>query len=194
MKRSGVTQTNARSLRFRRLQLAWLGVAIIGLLFSYHVRGASLPTGFSEQAIGGTWNEAVGLLFEDDGRMYVWERAGRVWIVENGVKSSSPLIDIHEEAGGWRDFGLLGFALDPNFRANGYIYLLTWSIIITSRSSEQRIIARQPTNIIRRRSDASPDTPLVPRTAFAPLTRTAGAFYLGKASQTGCRSFMNRTE
>ena len=26
--------------------------------------------------------------------------------------------------GGWRDFGLLGFALDPNFLTNGYIYLL----------------------------------------------------------------------
>jgi glucose/arabinose dehydrogenase len=55
--------------------------------------------------------------------MYVWERAGRVWIVEDGVKLSPPLIDISEEVGGWRDFGLLGFALHPNFRQNGHIYL-----------------------------------------------------------------------
>jgi hypothetical protein len=56
--------------------------------------------------------------------MFVWERGGRVWIVENGVKLSTPLIDIHDEVGGWRDYGLLGFALDPNFTSNGYIYLL----------------------------------------------------------------------
>ena len=55
--------------------------------------------------------------------MYIWERAGRVWIVENGVRLSPPLIDISEEVGGWRDFGLLAFAFHPNFRQNGYIYL-----------------------------------------------------------------------
>src|SRR5206468_1357917 len=41
----------------------------------------------------------------------------------NDVKLAPPLIDISEEVGGWRDFGLLGFALHPNFQQNGYIYL-----------------------------------------------------------------------
>ena len=66
---------------------------------------------------------AVGMTFDANGRMYVWERNGKVWIVTNGVKSSQPLIDISDEVGGWRDFGLLGFALDPDFLTNGYIYL-----------------------------------------------------------------------
>ena len=85
---------------------------------------ATLPAGFVEQEIGGTWNEAVGLTFAPDGRMYVWERAGRVWIVENGVKSATPFLDISQEVGGWRDFGLLGFALHPDFYNNGHVYLL----------------------------------------------------------------------
>ena len=34
------------------------------------------------------------------------------------------LIDISEEVGAWLDHGFLGFALDPNFRVNGHIYLL----------------------------------------------------------------------
>lgn len=55
--------------------------------------------------------------------MYAWERGGKVWIVENGVKSATPFIDLREEVGGWRDFGLLGFCLDPNFTSNGYVYL-----------------------------------------------------------------------
>ena len=55
--------------------------------------------------------------------MYAWERGGRVWIVEDGHRLHQPMIDISEEVGAWRDFGLLGFALDPQFRENGYIYL-----------------------------------------------------------------------
>jgi PKD repeat protein/subtilisin-like proprotein convertase family protein len=85
---------------------------------------ATLPSGFIEEPVGGTWNEAVGMLFEPNGRLYIWERSGRVWIVENGVRLSQPLLDISAEVGGWRDFGLLGVALDPAFRQNGYVYLL----------------------------------------------------------------------
>ena len=89
---------------------------------------ATLPAGFTETILNGpagaNWNECVGMTFDDSGRMYVWERAGRVWIQEYGASSWSLLIDIGEEVGGWRDFGLLGFALDPNFRDNGYIYLM----------------------------------------------------------------------
>jgi PKD repeat protein len=56
--------------------------------------------------------------------MYVWEKNGKVWVVDtNGVKAATPLLDISEEVGGWRDHGLNGFVLDPNFRTNGYYYL-----------------------------------------------------------------------
>jgi len=85
---------------------------------------ATLPSGFIEESIGGSWNEAAGMTFDDNGRMYVWERGGRIWIVNNGVKSAQPMLDISDEVGGWRDYGLLGVALDPNFLQNGYVYLL----------------------------------------------------------------------
>ena len=88
------------------------------------MNAATLPANFTETSIGGTWNEAVGITFASDGRMFVWERAGRIWIVENGVKSSQPFLDISDEVGGWRDFGLLGVALHPDFYNNGYVYLL----------------------------------------------------------------------
>jgi uncharacterized repeat protein (TIGR01451 family) len=82
------------------------------------------PTGFTDQLFMGGWDEVSGFVWDANGRMYVWERDGRVWTVENGVKSTTPLLDISDEVGGWRDFGLLGFALDPNFLSNGYYYLL----------------------------------------------------------------------
>src|SRR5258706_7297085 len=113
-----------RSCMFKLNRVVSIAFLAIATLFPWQVNSATLPAGFTEQVVGSGWNEAVGILFEDNGRMYVWERGGRVWIVENGVKMAYPLIDISDEVGGWRDFGLLGFALDPNFRNNGYIYLL----------------------------------------------------------------------
>ena len=98
------------------------------LCFIQAGQAASLPAGFTEELIPGPWNEPVGLTFEPDqqtagGRAYVWERGGRVWILEDGVKQLPPFVDISEEVGAWRDHGLLGFALHPNFRQNGYVYL-----------------------------------------------------------------------
>ena len=91
------------------------------------LRAFTLPPGFSEQIIGSGWVEPVGVAFDPHpdaaNRVYVWERAGRVWIVENGVKLATPLIDISDEVGAWRDFGMLGLALHPHFHENGYIYL-----------------------------------------------------------------------
>ena len=85
------------------------------------------PAGFSDELVIDGWSQAVGVTFDENGRMYVWEKGGKVWTVENGVKTSEPLIDISEEVGNWRDFGLIGFALDPNFLNNGYIYL--WYVV-----------------------------------------------------------------
>ncbi|HUQ66576.1 MAG TPA: PQQ-dependent sugar dehydrogenase [Flavitalea sp.] len=92
----------------------------VAILFSgIHVSG---QTGFSVQVISSQWNQAVGLTFNKPGnQMFVWERAGRVYSVEGGVKSL--LVDIAEEVGAYGDLGLLGFALDPQFEINRYFYL-----------------------------------------------------------------------
>lgn len=101
--------------------LRWMFLTLLALV---PLRVAwALPAGFVEENIGSGWVEVAGLTFDANARAYVWERGGRVWIVENGVKRPTPLIDIHDEVGGWRDFGLLGFALHPNFAQNGYVYL-----------------------------------------------------------------------
>jgi hypothetical protein len=56
--------------------------------------------------------------------MYVWERTGKVWFKDPGDSSHSLLLDISEEVGAWKDDRMSGFALDPNFRVNGYMYVL----------------------------------------------------------------------
>jgi uncharacterized repeat protein (TIGR02543 family) len=85
-------------------------------------RAQTPPTGFTSTAVSSGWNEAVGLTFNSTGKMFVWERPGKVWVVVNGQRQQ--LLDIGEEVGAWEDQGLLGFALDPNFDTNGYMYLL----------------------------------------------------------------------
>ncbi len=106
----------------RRSFIAGL-LAIFYLLTSLS-SALALPPSFLDESIADNWNQAVGVTFASDGRMFVWEKGGRVWNVENGVKAASPLIDISDEVGDWRDYGFLGFAVDPDFYNNGYIYLL----------------------------------------------------------------------
>jgi uncharacterized repeat protein (TIGR01451 family) len=93
------------------------------LLFFAKTSLRAQPTGFSDNLYLGGWDQVAGFTWDNNGRMYVWETVGKVWTVVNGVKQPTPLLDISQEVGAWRDFGLLGFALDPNFTTNGYIYL-----------------------------------------------------------------------
>ena len=83
-----------------------------------------MPPGFTETVISGPWTNAVGVAFENNGRMYVWEGTGQVWFKDPGDANYTLLLDIHDEVGDWGDHGMLGFALDPDFRDNGYIYVL----------------------------------------------------------------------
>lgn len=100
------------------------GWALLALLVAVDSgSAATLPPGFVETTVGGSWNEAVGLAFTADGRLFVWERGGRIWTVDGGVKSATPFLDLSEEVGGWRDFGLLGVAFHPDYLNNGFVYL-----------------------------------------------------------------------
>lgn len=98
-----------------------LGLVVAALAVAPMSR--ALPPNFEDQLVLSDWDEAVGVTFAYDGRAFVWEKGGRVWLVENGIKSAAPLLDIAEEVGNWRDFGLLGFAVDPDFANNGHVYL-----------------------------------------------------------------------
>ena len=85
---------------------------------------ATLPPGFRDDPVPGPWEVAIGATFDASGRLFVWEKSGRVWVVADGVASTTPLIDLSEEVGDWSDHGLSGFALDPDFETNGWVYLL----------------------------------------------------------------------
>lgn len=108
--------------------LLFIGTLSIWVLLQAQV----LPTGFFLTNATNTsdWNEPVGAAFSEDGnQLFIWEKRGHVYVSNRNAstglhyKQIVPVIDISDEVGNWSDMGLLGFALDPNFSINGYIYL-----------------------------------------------------------------------
>ncbi len=121
-----------RSFHARRgvLRSVWFAILFcfaVGQI-DMSVEAATLPPGFAETIVpgpvDGEWSEAVGLTFDNTGRMFVWERTGRVWFRDPNDVSFTLLLNLSEEVGAWVDYGFVGFALDPNFRQNGNIYCL----------------------------------------------------------------------
>ena len=114
-------------VRMLKATSRWVvGVSFCTLLFAWHLpkaQGQTIPAGFADVVVASGFDAPVGFTFDGNGRLYVWEKSGKVWIVDNGVRLPAPLIDLSEEVGNWRDHGCLGFALDPNFLTNHRIYL-----------------------------------------------------------------------
>ncbi|MEW6743570.1 MAG: PQQ-dependent sugar dehydrogenase [Planctomycetota bacterium] len=82
------------------------------------------PPGFTAESIGSQWEVPVGVAFAGANLIFVAEKSGRVWVVEQGIKSDQPLLDLTMEALNNGDRGLLGIAADPDFATNGFLYLL----------------------------------------------------------------------
>lgn len=103
------------------LHYALLAVAFAGISAKV---SAQLPAEFYDEKLPLNFSFPTGLVFDEDGRMYVWEKSGKVYIVDQeGQRLPDPLIDISEEVTNWKDHGLMGFTLDPGFLINGNFYL-----------------------------------------------------------------------
>jgi glucose/arabinose dehydrogenase len=85
------------------------------------VAKAQVPSGFVDQSHSNNWQNPTGLTFDSSGKMYVWEKDGKVYVVDGSVKTL--FLDISEEVAIYGDYGILGFALDPNYINNGHVYL-----------------------------------------------------------------------
>lgn len=110
-------------MRSRLPVLLGLALAIPGALPGFAL--SAPPDGFEVEIWAGDWREIVGITPTGDGRFVAWERGGLAWMVgPDGQASTEPLVDLSDEVGAWRDHGLLGLAVDPDFPDNGFLYLL----------------------------------------------------------------------
>lgn len=89
------------------------------------VRGATLPTGFSETiAWSGLTNPTV-LQFATDGRVFIGEKSGLIKIFDGPMDTTATTFaDLRTNVYNFWDRGLLGMVLHPNFPATPYVYVL----------------------------------------------------------------------
>jgi glucose/arabinose dehydrogenase len=66
------------------------------------------------------------------GRLFVLERGGLVRVAQDGQLRAEPFLDLSQDVSLGGEEGLLGFAFDPDFASNGYVYVsytaTDWSV------------------------------------------------------------------
>lgn len=81
-----------------------------------------LPTGFTRTTlVAGLAATPTAIAVAPDGRLFVSEQTGAMRVVKNGALLPQPFVTIPVEATGER--GLLGVVFDPDFVANGWVYI-----------------------------------------------------------------------
>jgi glucose/arabinose dehydrogenase/PKD repeat protein len=106
-----------------------LGVVCLLLCLAPEVRSQTAPafqdSGFVLETVATLpAYEPVGMTWDPDGAMFVWQENGVVRVVKDGKLLPEPFLDLRPKVNTVNDRGLLGLALDPDFRTNGYVYLL----------------------------------------------------------------------
>lgn len=84
------------------------------------VPASLLPPGFTEQVIVTGLPSPTTMSLAPDGRIFVALQHGEVRVIQDGNLLPTPFLTVSTIGDGER--GLVGFALDPNFQSNGYVY------------------------------------------------------------------------
>ncbi len=100
-----------------------IAVVLLSILSSKVSLHAQLLKGFTDALFTDQISTAVGIEFVDTQLVYVWKQDGIIDAFLDGQKSATPVLDIHEEVSGTADHGMLGLALHPDFKSNGWLYV-----------------------------------------------------------------------
>jgi MYXO-CTERM domain-containing protein len=88
--------------------------------------GATLATpGFVETTVFSGLNNPTVVRFADDGRVFVAEKNGRIWIYDS-LSDATPTLftNLQTSVHDFWDRGLLGMTIDPAFPSRPYVYVL----------------------------------------------------------------------
>ncbi|MGH2620422.1 MAG: PQQ-dependent sugar dehydrogenase [Anaerolineales bacterium] len=82
------------------------------------------PSGFRWAEVANGFARPLGLEATPDGRLFVMEQRGVIWVIEGGAVLPNPFLDIRDrvESSAFEQ-GLLGMAFHPQFLANGFFYV-----------------------------------------------------------------------
>jgi uncharacterized repeat protein (TIGR01451 family) len=102
-------------------------VGALAALLAYGVSSGSgaLPSGFQESTAFTGLTNPTAIEFASDGRVFVAEKRGVIKVFDN-LSDPTPTVfaDLNANVYNFWDRGLLGMALDPNFPASPYVYVL----------------------------------------------------------------------
>jgi glucose/arabinose dehydrogenase len=111
---------------FLRPLLAFVTLVLFANLvpFLLHTGPASadIPSGFRDRLVTAV-GKPTALAFTPGGRMLIATQPGRLRVYKDGALLAKPVLDLSARTCSNSERGLLGVALDPNFRKNGYVYL-----------------------------------------------------------------------
>src|SRR5262245_16875700 len=110
--------------RFRRL-VRRLAAYIVGIglaVAAGDARAQVFPPGFNEQQITTGLVVPTAFVFTPDGRIFVAEQGGAIMCISNGQVLQQPMIVLPVTS--YREQGLLGMAIDPQFPVRPYLYVV----------------------------------------------------------------------
>src|SRR5207302_2591273 len=84
---------------------------------------ATFPAGFKSVALATGLTRPTAVAWTPNGRLLIAEQDGRL-LESDGTGPPQLLLDISDHVNSYLDRGLLGLAVDPDFAANHYLYLL----------------------------------------------------------------------
>lgn len=96
-------------------------VFVIALFVAGAGPGPQAPPGFTVEIAAQGFSGATALACAPDGTIFVCEQTGAVKIVKDGKLLEKPFVSL--EVDSFWERGVIGIALDPDFPANGYVYI-----------------------------------------------------------------------
>jgi glucose/arabinose dehydrogenase len=105
----------------RRLRVLVIGLLIAGseeMTPDSRAGVAASSSGFAQDLIAVGFEFPTAMVMVPDGRILVAEKAGLVWVIENGTVLPTPFADFCSRVNNFWDRGLTGLTIDPNFAAN----------------------------------------------------------------------------
>jgi glucose/arabinose dehydrogenase len=102
-----------------------LMASALALASAASAHAATLPSNFQERIVFSGLTNPTAVRFAADGRVFVAEKSGLVKVFSN-LDDTTPatFADLRTQVHNFWDRGLLGLALDPNFPASPYVYVL----------------------------------------------------------------------
>lgn len=96
-------------------------VVLLALALAPATLGATVPSGFAETRVTDGLGRPTAMAFAPDGRLFVADQDGRLWVVKNGVRLPTPFVTLNVDT--TLERGLLGVAFDPDFTTNRWVYV-----------------------------------------------------------------------